>query len=866
MRTVLLLHCLLAAAAQGQEPIPTPGEHLVGRELGADFTLADWNEVRSYFELLARESPRARLRTLGRTTEGRDLVLAILSSAENLERLDELRGHARTLADPRSKTDAERARAIEEGRALVFVTCAMHATETAAPQMAMQLAYEMATNEGEPWASARREAVVLLVPSLNPDGQDHVVEWYRRTVGTPYEASGLPKLYQYYAGHDNNRDWFMLTQAETLLVTEQLYSVWHPQVYWDVHQQGSSGERLFVPPFRDPLNPNLDPGIIAGIDAIGSRALFDLTREGYRGVSTGVSYDMWWNGGNRNVPVRHNIIGLLTEAASVRLATPIFLPRSELGAPRGLGEYAPSNRFPDPWPGGWWRIADIIDYELAFARSLLGSVARERRTWLANALEASERAIRRGAEEAPRAWLVPSDNRDPGAVRRLVRVLLLSGIEVQRSAAELLADGRTWPAGTLVLRRDQPYGQHLKDLFEVQRYPDGAPPYDVAGWTLPLLMGVRRVELVQPLEGDLQPVTTANDAVAGFAGDPRLGAPQRAQGQLSSHSSDDWAAVFRDLPVQDGREGHAGREGREARTFEFATVGERAGLFVPGEASTLPDEQAIRVAAMPRVGLYSPWQGSMDEGWMRWVFDQNTPVAYVTVRNEMLRAGGLGEFLDVLLVPSVPGPQLDAGRAPGSVPDEFARGLDPEGAVAVEEFVRSGGTLVTLGSSSAWAIELLRLPLVDLTAGDLGDPGDPGAPASNGFSCPGSVLRGIPEPHPLTAGLGESLALFFSGSSAWREMTEEEREAAGIEAPGAVRTLLRYAPTRLLLSGWIQAPETIAGASAWVHARHGAGEVHLFGFRPQYRGWAQGTFQLVFRALLLRAPHVEAEPAEDRDG
>ena len=196
---------------------------------------------------------------------------------------------------------------------------------------------------------------MLLAPSLNPDGLDHVVSWYRETVGTPYESSGLLKLYQYYAGHDNNRDWFMLSLEETRIVTSLLYSEWHPQVYWDVHQQGSSRERMFVPPFRDPLNPNLEPTIITGIDELGTRALFDLTRWDFTGISTGVSYDMWWNGGNRNVPVRHNIVGLLTEAASCRLATPMFLPRRELSDPkRGHGVRAFEQL---PESVAWWLVA-----------------------------------------------------------------------------------------------------------------------------------------------------------------------------------------------------------------------------------------------------------------------------------------------------------------------------------------------------------------------------------------------------------------------------------------------------------------------------------------------------------------------------
>jgi len=816
--------------------VTPPGEHL-GRPVGADFKLADWNEVRTYFQKLAKQSPRVLTKKVGTTTEGRDFLLSTISSAENLASLERITRHARTIADPRGKSRAEKEAAVRQGKVILFISCSMHATEVAASQFAMEFAYRLATREDEPWSSARRNVVVVIAPTLNPDGLDHVAAWYRKTVGTPYEASSLLKLYQYYTGHDNNRDWFMLTQAETRIVTKQLYSVWFPQVYWDIHQQGSNAARMFIPPFRDPLNPNLDPAIIAAINALGNRALLDMTREGLSGMATGVSYDMWWNGGNRNVPLRHNIIGLLTEGASVNIASPIFLPRNKLSNPLGEGGYGPSNQFPDPWPGGWWRLRGIIDYELAFSRSLLGSLAREPQVWLRNSLEVAERASQEGRRDVPRAWLLPSDNRDPAAVRRLAEALLLGGVEIHVAAKPLTADRRNYPAGTIVIRRDQPYGTHVKDLFDIQRYPEGKPPYDVAGWTLPLLLGVRRVEVVHGIEAPLKRVTTAREAVAGFAGDPRV-RPHKPN-LLSSWDSDTWTKLV----------GHL----QKGSPVRFLTKGDQRGLFVlddkahkqpktaqkprkPAEA-----KQALVLVSMPRIGLYSPWRGNMDEGWMRYLLD-TYKIPYTTVRNEMLRAGELVDFLDVLIVPSISAAQLDRGRASGSLPEQYAGGLAPEGAVAVEQFVRNGGTLITLGSSSAWAIDLMKLPLVDVTK----------ASEAKGFSCPGSVLRAVTKSKcSLTAGLPGSLAVFFSRSCGWRKMSEKEREKAGYGDPRKIETLLSYASARLLLSGWISKPEVIEGHSAWIRASYGKGRAHLFGFRPHYRAWSQAAFQLVFRAMLL---------------
>ena len=665
---------VLAVLPVAAQDVSSPSEHLE-RPLGGDFTLADWSEVSSYHEKLARQSPRVLVEQVGQTTEGRSFLLTTISSEANLARLDEIKRHAALIADPRGASAEEKREAVERGVPIVMISLAMHSTEVAAPQFGMEFAYELAMSDEEPWRSAREKLVVNVIPCTNPDGLDHVVSWYRQTVGTPHEAAGLTKLYQYYSGHDNNRDWFMLTQNETRIVTELLYSVWRPHVYWDVHQQGQSAERMFVPPFRDPLNPNLDPAVMAGIGSIGARALLDMTREGLTGIATGVSYDMWWNGGNRNVPVRHNIIGLLTEAASANLASPVWLPRSRLRGPSGLDGYRPSNQFPSPWPGGWWRIRDIIDYELGFGRSILRSVSAEPRTWLQSAMDVAERVIAKGAEGAPRAWVIPSDNPDIGAVRRLIEVLLLSGIEVDVSVEAFEADGRSYPAGSVVIQRQQPYGSHVKDLFEVQRYPGGKPPYDVAGWTLPYLLGVHRVEVVAPFEAQTFRATTAGDAVAAFQGDPIL-------------NSDNWPMVFDML----GR--------GDPFTIRF------------------DDGSQETIERLPRIGVYSPWSGSMDEGWMRWVFDTNR-LEYVSVKNEMLRAGRLHEFLDVLIIPSISGGP--AGR----------RALGRHGARPLRGRPGSRGSGRGREIRARGRHAGVRRPLVPVGRGAVRDPGDrrhPGPP------------------------------------------------------------------------------------------------------------------------------------------
>lgn len=805
-RSAALLVAMACSSSPGAaQGIPTPEAHL-GRPVGGDFTLADWNEVSSYHRAVAERSDRVIVERIGTTTEGREFLMSVVADPSTLADLDRYRGLAAKVADPRGLSPEEREAVLEGAKPILMISLGMHSTETSPPQQGMELLHALATSDREPYRSARENLIVCILPCSNPDGLDIVVDHYRSTVGTSMEGSRPLELYQRYTGHDNNRDWFALSQVETRIVTEQLYHRWFPQVYWDAHEQGNQRERFFVPPYRDPLDPEIDAGIITSIDALGSRALMDMNRAGLSGIATGISYDMWWSGGNRNVPVRHNIIGLLTEAAGIRLGTPVFQPKSSLSAPRGLDEYAASNRFPNPWPGGWWRMRDIIDYENAFAESLLGSLAREPRFWLENAMEAAERAVLRGAQESPRAWVIPSDNRDRGAVRRFLDILLRSGLEVHHVKEAFEAGGRSWPAGSMIVRRDQPYGAHAANLFEVQRYPqDGDPPYDVSGWTLTALFGIERAGIEALPEADLVPVQGWADIEDVFGGSR----PSLMSGELDMGDGESWrravSALTRRIPV--------------------AVDTRRGSLRLDGEAESINDR-----ILMPRIGVYAPWNPSMDEGWLRWVLDDHG-IPFERIRNETLRGGDLGEVFDVLVIPSISGRSIDEGRDRDSVLPMHARGLDPEGASAIEEFVRGGGRLVCLGSSSRWAQELFELPLEEVTTG----------PGASGFSCPGSVLRAIPRAHALTAELAPTQSIFFSNSLAWRATPEA----------GRLDVLLRIAPTRALVSGWIREPEVIEDQAVWVRARHGRGFVHLFGFRPQYRGWSQQSFLLLFRALFL---------------
>ena len=789
--------------------VASPAEHL-GRPVGTDFQLADWQQVSSYYQKLDAQSPCVVVESAGKTTEGRDFLVAVISSAENLANLPQLKRHATTIADPRGKTAGEKDQAIREGKVFLMITPTMHSTEVAGTEMAMEFAHQLATSEAEPFVSARRNAVIIMPLTLNPDGLDKVVAWYRKTVSSPQESASLTELYQKYAGHDNNRDWFMMSLAETRIQSKLMYDVWKPQILWDVHQQGQTGERFFTPPYRDPLNPNIDPAIVAATSLVGTRAVLDLTSEGLGGVATGSTYDMWWHGGNRSTPARHNMISILTEAASANLASPVWMDLDKLKPPVGE-KYVPSVEFVKPWMGGWWRLADIIQYELAFGRSLLASINREPDLYKRLVLEAAERQSSLESKRV-KGWIIPTTNRDTTSVKRLVDALLLAGIELQVAAQEIVADGRSYPAGSILIRRDQPWGAHVQDLFEVQRYPDSKAPYDLAGWTLPFLMGVHRVEVIGPMPAQATATTDLAEITAAFKGTNKRDYTDTTDfaswGKLA-------AALTQNPPVA------------------ILTRGELAGHFTTDSRDTAKSN-ALQLTRAPRIGIYRPYTASMDEGWLRLVFEQ-AGVPFITVRNEHLRAGSLNDMFDVLIIADTPSATLDSGRTPGTVPPEFEGGLAPEGNIAIEHFVQTGGTLITFKNASKWAARSFAPSLMDVTDGE----------AAKGFSCPGSVLRCIPASgQNENIGLEQSVAVLFAGGLGWSD--------ASVKKLGGAEVMLRYASTDLLMSGYLARGDVLAGSAAWVKVPVGRGTVHLFGFQPHFRSWTTASASLIFRAAFLQ--------------
>jgi hypothetical protein len=846
---------IATAPALAQRPaIPHPRE-ILGHEVGADRKLADWGQITGYFTRLAT-SPAVRIDTLGPTTNGLPFLAVAITHPSNMARLEEIRLREARLADPRTLSASEEAEIIREQPAVILISANIHGSEIGSSQMMMELAWRLATNDT--LQETLRNVVVLLFPSMNPDGTQLITEWYRRNLGTQWEGGPLPWLYHGYVGHDNNRDWYMVTQKETRLATDFLYRRWFPQVVYDIHQMGNSGMRIFVPPMVDPVNPNLDPLIVRGINLIGAQMSWALEQAGKKGVGDGVLYDMWWHGGFRSTPTRHNIIALLTEAASVRIATPITQePKDLTGHSRGLPRYEQRVSFPNPWPGGTWRLRDIVDYELIASEALVKFASRQREELVRGLVQMARRQIAAGTAESPRAFLVPKAQHDAGATKSLLQVLQTGGVEVRDSRD-------AW-----VVRLDQPYRAHAKDLLEIQRFPavrlsPGGPverPYDVAGWTLSLQMGVKVVEsdtIPSNVSAPLAPLEST-PCVSRASTGAKLG----RWFILDPRNTGNYALVMRALSA--GLEVRQGTERFDARgigtafpagTFYVARTGARGGA---GRATTvdpsfecLPSIDVIprtvqRISAAPRVALYRSWTASMDEGWTRWLFDQHA-IPYRSVTDSTIRAGGLRDHFDVLLVPDMSLRDVRSGMSAAAVPPAFAGGLGNAGIAEIRRFVGEGGTLILLDRASEVGTAELGIGATLVRVGSRGDSDggttgvSGGQPRQEPLYAPGSVLRVLVNgSHRTTAGMPDSAAIYFTNSVTF-----------DVPSGSTARVLLRY-PERgedILLSGFLQGAREIAGKAAAVEAPLGRGRVVMFGFRPQYRGQSHGTFKMLFNALL----------------
>jgi hypothetical protein len=494
-----LLALVAASAAHAQKSIPTPAS-VLGFEPGADRHLPSWKQITDYFAALDKASPRVSVRTLGKTTLGRPFIVAFISDSATLANLEHYRQIQRKLMDPRLQAAGERQKLLDEGKNVILVTSAIHSNEAGGFTTPLLLAERLA-KAADPEAKAiLANTIIMLVPSQNPDGVEIVGDYYRSTLGTPNEGRDPPNLYHKYVGHDDNRDWYSFTQLETRYTVDSLYTPWDPQIVNDIHQQGSNAGRIFIPPYMDPIEPNIDPILTAASNGLGMSMVWRMTNQGFTGIASNASYDQWSPA--RQYSLYHRGARLLTETASARLATPIDIPFDQLGSGRGYEAKTVTWNFPSLWTGGKWSYGDIVRYQTAASWDLFLEAALNRRAWVEGYAAMADRAL--GAQPAwgrdawPSAIVIPKTQPDTQALKRLVWTLQHGQVEIREATAPVSVEGKTYPAGSYVVLTKQPFGGYAKALLERQAYPDlfeypGGPPkrpYDVTAHTLPLIFGV----------------------------------------------------------------------------------------------------------------------------------------------------------------------------------------------------------------------------------------------------------------------------------------------------------------------------------------------------------------------------------------
>ena len=842
---VLILAAVPAAVAQkspAAAPPPSPSDFL-HIQVGADRVLADYGQISTYFKALAAASNRVQVEVLGKTTLGEEMIMAVISTPENLRNKARYQEIARKLADPRGLSPQQVDAMAREGKTILLITCNIHSTEIGSSQMAMEWAYKLATAQDAETFGRLNNSIVLLVPSLNPDGETMVTEWYRKYLGTKYEGGPMPYLYHHYVGHDDNRDWFMLTQIETKNVNHMVYHEWYPQFWLDEHQMGYNGPRIYIPPNADPVAKLVNPLVHRGNNLMGTDMGWRLEEAGKSGVIFGYEFDAYWPGGTRNTGWWKNMFGVLTEVASAHIATPIEVEHTELqGGGKGLATYEQQINFPNPWPGGVWRLRDIMDYELIISDAALETVSKWREEFLRGVASMAEHAV--DSADPAQVWRIPMDGqRDPVTATRLAALMLEHGVEVKLSA-----DKRSF-----LIPLAQPYGRFVEEMMGLQRYPEVRPtptsgilePYDVAAWSLPLLMGVKADKVNVPAAEQKAATVLSSASLpwppGGLAGSggyytvagtennifALTNAMQSAGGQVfvAANGGNAPAVIFSANP-------------------QLAANAEKFHIRLQGRADLPAGAVALKQA---RIALYKSYIPSMDEGWTRFILEQYG-YRVKNIENKDVKAGKLNDSWDVIILPDSSRETIVDGKGGFGggtelLPPEYQGGIGKEGVHALREFVDNGGTLITLARASSVLIgEDFGLPVRNTLASGPGGRAEGGE--GGGFNIPGSLLRAyVDTSHPVGYGMPHEIAEFYDGAVAFQTSPPP---------PEVGRTVLVWYPDDakdILVSGYAHGAEKLERKAAAVAFTRGKGKIVMFGFRPQFRAQTEGTFQLLFNSI-----------------
>ncbi len=832
-----------------------------GFELGADRKIAKWDKIVDYFYKLEEEVDSIKVVDMGPSTEGHPFLAVYLTSKDNLDKLKELKQINQKIVDPRGLPEDEVNKLIEQGKTVIVQSMSLHASEIGGTQMAPQLAYELVSSDKEDDKRILDNVIFIMVPCFNPDGQLMVANWYDQWLGTEYEGCSLPWLYHKYSGHDNNRDAFALNLVESQYMAEIVFRDWKPHAYQDHHHMGSYGARLFIAPYSNPIRPYADPLVWRELDWYGAHMAYKLEENGVDGVLNDAQFPGWGHFGFHWITNHHNIAGMLTESASANLATPKYIESTQLEGSndKGFPAYQEQNNFPNPWPGGWWRLSDIVNQQKIAAWALLDVAAKNSETILKNAYNKAKRQTYRGERDEDYAYIIPIDQYDKLTMLKFVDLLLDQGIEVHQAKEKFNVGKKVFDKGTYVIHLAQPKRGVIKHLvgqinFEENFYTDRVDgslmAYDSLADTLGEYMGVDIVAAGEIFDGTFSLVEEVEIKKVTLL-DSKLYL-------ISSEYNDSFIVVNNMLHTckkvrrvksalfYNGEQFPEGSFIIEAPKLELEEICQDVGV----EAYPISDESLadldLRDVDELNIGVYQRyWGGNADEGWTRLLLEQ-FEFDYQTIMDDDILSGSLKEMIDVLILPSdqyefiVDVTKAKEGRAKkllqwfgNTIPEHYKSGIGEEGVKEIVKFVNDGGRLITLDKSCDFAIKAFDYNITNKAKG-LND---------REYSTHGSTLKVNTDPtHKVASGMPRETFAYNYDSPI---LKIEERFRAE-----KFQVFMRYKKENILQSGRLVGEELIADQPAGIYVKQENGEVVMFATPVQFRAQTHATFKLLFNCLI----------------
>jgi len=847
----------------------TPEKHF-GFTPGSDGNLFLYEDLINYLEKLDEKSPKLTLHKIGNSTLGKDMFIAFISSEENIKNLNNLKEINRKLALDPNLSDNEREELFQEGKIFFLATLSMHSSEVGPSQSAPLIAYELVSSTDPEINNWLDDVVYMMVPCHNPDGMNMIVNHFNKYKGTKWDGSSLPGVYHKYIGHNVNRDFVTISQPETKAIASIYNQDWFPQVMVEKHQMGSRGPRYFVPPSHDPIAVNIDESLWNWTWVYGSNMITDMTKVGQAGISQHYLFDDYWPGAT-TTSMWKGVIGMLTEAASVKYGNPRFIESNELTVSgKGLSEYKKSINMPMPWPGGWWRLSDIVDYEISSTKSIIKTSSLHRRDILEFRNDLCKKEVQKGKAEPPYYYVLPKKQHDESSFVKLVNSLMEHGVKVYQLSENFTLFGINHIEGDIVVPVAQPFRAFIKEVLENQKFPvrhytPGGKlikPYDITSWSLPLHKGVASIEVNKGISQDFESLLTEINGkyslIENFPDDFWSIA-------FSANNNESYKAAFyatslglkpyrtdQDV-ILDGKiipigsfilKGKTNRAKLD-KTLNKLTV---TPIFIKNKIDI-----QFTTLKIPRIAIVESFFHDMDAGWVRFLFD-NYYLSYKVVNPRDFENTNFVKEFDVIIFPDKNKSILMEGKSKSSddvysissIPPEYTKGIGEDGLNNLMDFINDDGIIISWGGStelftgihkikhSEDDVEEFQLPYQDISK-DL---------KKNGLYCPGSFLSvSVLEDHPITYGLPNEIGIFSRGRPVFTTSFPDfdmDRRVIG-----------KYSEENILLSGYCEKEELLDNKSSIIWLKKGKGQLVLFGFSPHFRGSTDGTFKLIFNSLLL---------------